>query len=106
GESLRRRGDDLGVAARMVFTGGILHADVPAHLRAMDVAVAPFEAMPGFYFSPLKVAEYLAAGRAVIASCQGDIPDLMDGAGLLWEPGDVESLAAALRSLAADPELR
>jgi glycosyltransferase involved in cell wall biosynthesis len=79
---------------------------MPAYLDAMDVGVAPFEAMEGFYFSPLKVAEYMAAGLPVVASRQGDLPIMVADAGILFEPGDASALAAALFSLASDPELR
>jgi glycosyltransferase involved in cell wall biosynthesis len=74
----------------------------------MDVAVAPYPAIPGFYFSPLKIAEYMAAGRALVASRIGDIAELItDGSnGLLCEPGDARSFAQAIVRLYCDPGLR
>ena len=105
-EVLERLAAAHGLRDRAVFTGGIPHADVPAYLDAMDIATAPFEPMAGFYFSPLKVAEYMAAGLPVVASRQGDIPDLLDDAGLLVQPGDVAALSDALLRLATDSDLR
>jgi len=95
-----------GLQERVVFAGAVLHAEMPAYLDAMDVAVAPFEALAGFYFSPLKVAEYMGSGRPVVASRQGDLADLLAGTGLLTEPGDAPELRDALLNLASDADLR
>lgn len=105
-ESLETLAAGRGIRERAVFTGGVAHADVPAHLAAMDVATAPFEPVPDFYFSPLKVVEYMAAGLAVVASRLGDIPDLMAGTGLLIPPGDVGALRDALGRVGQDSALR
>jgi glycosyltransferase involved in cell wall biosynthesis len=91
---------------RVVITGAVRHDRVASYLAAMDIAVAPFAAQPDFYFSPLKVAEYLAAGLPVVTTAQGDLPDLVGDAGLLVPPGSVEALQVALVSLMEDRELR
>jgi glycosyltransferase involved in cell wall biosynthesis len=95
-----------GLKGRVVFTGAVPHSMVPDHVSAMDIAVAPYVAQEGFYFSPLKVGEYLAAGRPVIASAQGDFPLVVGDAGILVPPGDVASFSKAIFRLAAEPELR
>ncbi|HZN41816.1 MAG TPA: glycosyltransferase family 4 protein [Planctomycetota bacterium] len=81
--------------------------DVPAYLRRMHVAVAPYPQLDCFYFSPLKVLEYMASGRAIVASRIGQLQHLIrDGeTGLLVEPGNAAELAAAVRRL-RDSELR
>lgn len=81
---------------------------VPGLLASMDVAVAPYPELKNFYFSPLKLYEYMAAGRAIVASRIGQIPDVIeDGVtGLLVPPGDVAALAAALDRLRSDTGLR
>ena len=94
------------LAGRVVLTGAVLHAQMPPHLAAMDIAVAPYAAQPEFYFSPLKVVEYLAAGLPVVATAQGDLPGLVGKAGLLVPPGSVDALRAALTRLIDDPNLR
>jgi glycosyltransferase involved in cell wall biosynthesis len=93
---------------RVTLKDGIPHHDVPRHLRAMDIAVAPYPALEPFYFSPLKVLEYMAAGRAIVASKAGQISELIrDGqTGTLVEPGNASQLAEAIRRLGADPALR
>lgn len=99
---------DSGLAGDARLVGNVAHADVPGYLAAMDVAAAPYVDAPDFYFSPLKVFEYMAAGRAVIAPCLGQIPELIrDGEnGLLYTPGDVAELSEGLVTLAEQAELR
>jgi len=74
----------------------------------MDVAVAPYPESQRFYFSPLKVYEYMAAGRAVVVSRVGQLESLIqhEVSGLLCPPGDAVALAAALERLRCEPELR
>jgi len=105
-EPLAAQARRLGLGARAIFTGAVLHAEIPAHLDAMDIGAAPFEPMAGFYFSPLKVVEYLAAGLPVVASGQGDLPLLVGDAGILYEPGSQDELTGALRRLGEDSALR
>jgi glycosyltransferase involved in cell wall biosynthesis len=104
--TLERIANGPALAGRVVFTGAIPHSMVPAHLAAMDVATAPYAAQEAFYFSPLKVAEYLAAGLPIAASAQGDVPAIVGDAGILVPPGDATTLAGALARLCAKPELR
>ena len=60
------------------------------------------------YFSPLKVYEYMAAGRPVVASRVGQLCELIEDRvnGLLFDPGDSEALSEALLSLKRDSGLR
>jgi glycosyltransferase involved in cell wall biosynthesis len=89
-------------------TGTVAHADVVAHLGAMDVALLLAARDEAFHYSPLKLAEYLAAGLPVIAPRVGQIAErLRDGVdAMLVPPGDVPALAGALRTLRDEPELR
>ena len=89
---------------RVTRIGAVSHEDVVKYLHAMDVAVAPYPLIDNFYFSPLKVLEYMAAGRAVVASDIGQLRYLIrDGeTGILLPPGDSEALACTLRSLSED----
>ncbi|PYU09922.1 MAG: hypothetical protein DMG29_18540, partial [Acidobacteria bacterium] len=75
---------------------------------AMDVAVAPYPALDEFYFSPLKVFEYMAASRAVVASRTGQVAEVVvDGVtGLLYEPGDRAGLVNCIQRLQKDAVLR
>jgi glycosyltransferase involved in cell wall biosynthesis len=90
------------------FTGAVSAEEVPGLLASMDAAVAPYPKLPHFYFSPLKVYEYMAAGLPVVASRLGQLTKLIDHDvnGLLTTPGDATELAAALERLRRAPELR
>ena len=97
---------DLHIADRVVFTGAVPHHAVPEHLAAMTVAAAPYRRQSDFYFSPLKIVEYLAAGLPVVASGQGDLAHLVGKAGLMVTPDDPGKLAEALDRVLGDPALR
>lgn len=103
-EEARRR---LGREA-VTWTGPVPHERVPGWLSLAHVGVAPYPFIDGFYFCPLKIVEYLAAGLAVVASDIGEIPRLVqDGrTGLLVKPGSEGDLAKALVRLGRDPERR
>lgn len=97
-----------GLAAQTELTGAVDPAAIPALLARMDIAVAPYPDLADFYFSPLKVMEYMAAGRTVVASRIGDIDGLVrhGETGLLCAPGDAIALADALAILISDPQQR
>ena len=104
---LEARLERLGVAAATRFTGAVSPAEVPDWLGQVHVGAAPYHGDRPFYFSPLKLYEYMAAGLAVVASDVGDLSDVLDGGrlGRLVRAGDAAALAAQLGRLAADPEL-
>lgn len=91
-----------GVADRVRFLGH--RDDVPSLLAAVDLYVLPslFEGLP------LGVLEAMAAGTPVLATAVSGTPDVVEdgGNGVLVPPGDATSLAAAIESLAASPDLR
>jgi hypothetical protein len=92
----------------MTLTGGVSHTAVPAYIDEMDIAVAPYPPLEKFYFSPLKVLEYMARGKAIVATSQGQIKDLIrhGETGWLVPAGDEASLVRAIRHLAENPGLR
>jgi glycosyltransferase involved in cell wall biosynthesis len=93
-------------ADRVRAFGALPHADALERLRCWDVGVAPYVPLEDFYFSPLKVVEYMAVGLCPIASDLGDLPALLDngGRGVLVPAGDAERLALAFLELAHDRE--
>lgn len=107
GRELQAQVEARGVKEAVVVVGPVEPAKIPAILTSMDVAVAPYPALANFYFSPLKILEYMAAGRAIVASAIGQINELIihDRTGLLCRPGDSAELAAALHRLKADTPL-
>jgi glycosyltransferase involved in cell wall biosynthesis len=103
---VERLARERGVAVKC--TGTIPHDDVPGHLAAMDVGLILATESGPFHYSPLKLAEYLAAGVAVVAPRAGALPEqLHDGVDAVLVPaGDRAELAGALRRLRDDPGLR
>jgi len=97
-----------GLEQAVIFAGSVPHQDVPHYLAAMDVALAPYPALDDFYYSPLKLFEYMAAGRPVVASRIGQVAAVVvDGVtGLLFDPGDRAGLANCVRRLRREPALR
>jgi glycosyltransferase involved in cell wall biosynthesis len=99
---------NAGLQEAVTFAGRVAHQDVPHYLAAMDVAVAPYPDLDEFYYSPIKLFEYMAASRPVVASRVGQVAEiLMDGAtGLLFDPGDRAGLVRCLQRLRKDATLR
>jgi len=94
--------DSAGLPAdRLSALGSLSHAGAIERLRYWDVGLAPYLPLENFYFSPLKVVEYMAAGLCTVASDLGDLPTLLAGdRGVVVPAGDVQRLASALLELA------
>ncbi len=99
--ALQRQAAAEGLTEHFSLPGSV--ADVPGFLAGLDVAVlcSHAEGMSN------ALLEYMAAGRAIVSTCVGAAPDLIeDGVhGLLVPPGDAEKLAEAIGRLLADREL-
>ena len=106
---LQALAQQLGISDRVTFTGMVDPARVPELLRRASVLALPnpASAISTRFTSPLKLFEYLAAGRAIVASDLPSIREILhDGVdGLLVAPGDANDLADALRRLLGDPAL-
>jgi glycosyltransferase involved in cell wall biosynthesis len=96
----------------ILFSGAIAHDRMPAALAAADVGVAPFDTGAhaalslGFYWSPLKVFEYMASGLPVVAPAVDRIPTLVaDGREGILYGREQDALADALIRL-TDRDLR
>ena len=95
------------------FTGRIPHEQMPSALAAADVGVAPFDVTAhrplalGFYWSPLKLFEYMAAGLPVVVPRIDRLSGLArhEQEGLLYDPSGPDGLVAALERL-TDPTYR
>lgn len=95
----------LGIASRVVFTGIVPREQIPAYVSTFDVALQPAVVS---YASPLKLFEYLALGRAIVAPDQPNIREVLDdGANaLLFDPAAPDGLTNAIDRLSADAALR
>jgi glycosyltransferase involved in cell wall biosynthesis len=108
-QRVRERAQALGIAARAEFAGLVPPAAVPGMLARATILVLPNlpTAISTRFTSPLKVFEYMAAGRVIVASDLPAIREVMrDGVnGLLVRAGDAHALAAAIERALADPVL-
>jgi glycosyltransferase involved in cell wall biosynthesis len=104
--SVEARAAALGLSDAMEITGLLPAAEVPAALSRMDVGTAPYGDSPSFYFSPLKLYEYFAAGLPVVASDTGHLAEIVaEGrTGHLVPPDDPAALAHVLAGLARAPD--
>jgi glycosyltransferase involved in cell wall biosynthesis len=90
------------------LTGAVDPADVPSLLTSATVAAAPYSDESGFYFSPLKLFEYMAAGLPVVASRLGQMAAIIEHevCGLLCPADDSRALLSAFERLYRDRALR
>jgi glycosyltransferase involved in cell wall biosynthesis len=102
---LRRLAVESCIADRVTFTGRLPHETVRDYVAAMDIAVSP---RATFYASPMKILEYMAMGKPVVAPAMDNIRDLIDDGrtGLLFEPDDSRDLVSRIEELIASPERR
>lgn len=92
-------------ADRVTLHGALPHRETLERVATWDAGVAPYLPLDGFYFSPLKVLEYMAAGVCPVASALGELPALLGNGtrGVLVPAGDAQALSAALVELSQDP---
>jgi glycosyltransferase involved in cell wall biosynthesis len=103
--ALRQQAAELGLADRVHIAGLVAHDAIPELVAGFDIALQPRVVA---YASPLKLFEYMAAGKAIVAPDQPNIREvLVDGVtALLFDPAAPDSMWTAIRRLAADPPLR
>ena len=106
---LRALADRLDCTSRVTFTGRVAPVDVAPLLKQADVLTLPnpASAVSTAFTSPLKLFEYMAAGRPIAASDLPSIREILsdDRNALLVEPGNPQALTAAIRRLKEDPGL-
>ena len=106
-EDLARRAEALGVADRLVLTGRVEHSRVPALIAEADIAVDPAPGTPLNHGSTMiKISEYLAAGRPVVAYELRETRRTAGEAALYAPCGDSDAFARLVARVAADGDLR
>lgn len=101
-ETVRDEVGRLGLSDRVVFTGFVDNADLPALYRAATVFAYP-ALYEGF---GLPALEAMASGVPVVASNTSSLPEVVGEAGLTVDPLDVDDITAALDRLLGDASLR
>lgn len=108
---VNRQAEERGVREATIMTGAIPHTQIPEMVSIADVVVAPappIGAGEGGTGTPLKLFEYMAAGKAIVASAVSQARDVIENGetGLLVEPADSEAFSGAITSLLNDPAER
>src|SRR5579862_4444810 len=99
---VREAARQSGVADRIQFVGFVSDDDLLQLYNACDLFV-----FPSFYEGfGLPVLEAMACGRAVACSRTSSMPEVADGAGIMFDPGSSLEMVRAMADLLIDAELR
>jgi len=109
-ENLKRLASLLKIEKKVKFIGTVPHKEVGEYIRRAKICVIPlpFSQIAAYYTSPMKMFEYLAAGKAIVASNLPSLAEVLkDGHNaLLCKPDDPVTLAEAINNLLRDSKLR
>ncbi|MFH2138129.1 MAG: glycosyltransferase family 4 protein [Candidatus Omnitrophota bacterium] len=102
-EKLEKLSRDL--KSKVIFTGFVEAIELPKFIMKMDICVMPNS---NNYGSPMKIFEYMALGKPVVAPKLGPIEDVINDRenGFLFEPGNIIRLSECLKELLNDINLR
>lgn len=103
-EDLKKLAQKLGVGQEVIFTGNVKHEEVFTYISLMDITVLP---RTNWYMSPIKIFEYGAMGKPIVAPDNDPVKDVMinNEDGLLVKPDEVE-IGDAILLLYKNSELR
>lgn len=97
----------------MLLLGSKDYEEIPKYLAISDILIAPFDASRfkyiskyGFWWNPVKLFEYLSSGKPTVTYDYPEIAKIVDGAGLLAEPGNIEDFIAKLEYMIQDENAR
>lgn len=89
---------------RIVYLGYQPHALMPEILALSDLVVLPQKDNPISRAQiPAKVFEAMAMAKPIVATAVSDLPEILDGCGVIIEPGDIEALARKIRYILSNP---
>jgi glycosyltransferase involved in cell wall biosynthesis len=96
----------LGISARVILAGAVPHEEAARYVQASDVLVIP-DTVTGMTASPLKLFEYLGAGKPVVLKDMPALREIVsDDCAIFFPEGDAYALAEGLRKLYDSPALR
>lgn len=97
--------EQLGIRREIKFTGNVLHNEVRQYIAGSDIAIIP---ETNLYRSPIKMFEYMAMGKPVVAPKMRPIQSVLEDGleGILFKPGSVDSLFNAINIIIYNEELR
>lgn len=104
----KKMSEDLGVVEQVIFKGLSSQSELAIHQKAFDALLMPFPYNQhyAFYMSPLKMFEYMAAKRSIIASDLPSIREVLNESNaIIVKPDDPEDLAAGIKKVFTDKNL-
>jgi glycosyltransferase involved in cell wall biosynthesis len=97
----QRLATDLGVSSNTIFTGQVAHEEIPSAICSCDIMLAPFtkDCFETKGSSALKLYEYLACDKPILASCGPDHEFIAaEGVGWLVNPEDIDDWSKAIKN--------
>ncbi|NJW53460.1 glycosyltransferase [Salinimicrobium oceani] len=100
--------DALNIRDKVIFTGRKKFRDIPCLISLFDMAIVSARSAEEFHYSPLKLREYMAAGKPVLAPKAGEITSTFkEGESIkLFDAGDINSIRQGITFFLEDPESR
>lgn len=85
---------------QIIFTGRLSYWEMATHIDLASVMVMPYEILPLFYFSPMRMFEAMSVGKSLITSKQGQMLDLLDEKGSVrfFDPTEDDALNTVLKA--------
>jgi len=104
-EQISAKARSLNCEDKLIFTGAIKHAEIPAYVQAMDICIIPGS---NAYRSPIKLFEYMAMGKPTVAPALEPIEFVTTNKcnAVHFIPDNAESLVSAIKTLADSDSLR
>ncbi|WP_319574721.1 glycosyltransferase family 4 protein [uncultured Desulfobacter sp.] len=104
-ESIQNKARDMGLGNKLIITGRVPHDKVSDYVSLFTIAVSP---KATFYASPMKIPEYMAQQKAVVAPDTDNIKDLIVNGetGILFENDSAKSLAESLKEIISNQDMR
>lgn len=105
-DAVRSEAERYGVTPQLRITGPLAPMQASQLLATASIGLAPYPAQQTFYFCPLKIVDYLAAGLAIVSTNQGDVATLVADSGIVVRPDDPNAFCDAVKALLTDSDRR
>jgi len=107
-EDFKKQCEQYDWKSKVIFTGYVEHERTHHYVNLFDIALAPYARTGLFYYSPVKIFEYMAQGKAIITTQVGQIAELIeDGqSGIFFDPDTPCDLVAKVKYLLDRPDKR
>ncbi len=103
----QKRAETLGVSEQIVWIDAVPPEEVAAYINCMDTLVLPSRTTPGWVeFFGRVLIEGMACEVPVIGSDSGEIPNVIDDAGLVFPEADADALAERIHQIASDASIK